>query len=62
MLFAVQKIPEFVVDVDEGLEGLIREYGVGCWVVYVVEHRLVVDEGRWYGLAVKGRWTKDKGQ
>ncbi len=62
MFFAVEKISELIVDVDEGLEGLVREYCVGCWIVHIVKHRLVVDEGRWDGLAVKGQWTKDKGQ
>jgi len=62
MFFAVQKVSKLVVDVNECLEGLVSEYGVGCWVVYIVEHRLVVDEGRWDGLAMKGRWRKDKRQ
>jgi len=62
MFFAVEKISKFVVDVDERLEGLVREYGVRCWVVHVVKHRLVVDERRWDGLAMKGRWTNDNRQ
>ena len=51
MFFAVEKISEFVVDVDEGLEGLVREYRIGNWVIHIIQHRLVVDEGRWDGLA-----------
>ncbi len=62
MLFAVQKISEFIVDVDEGWKRLIRKNRIWNWVVHIVQNRLVVDERWWDGLAMKGRWTNDNGQ
>jgi hypothetical protein len=53
VFFAVQKIPEFVVDVDKSLEGLVGEYRVGNRVIHIVEHRLVIDVRRWDGLTVE---------
>jgi hypothetical protein len=50
MFFTVEKVPEFVVDIDEGLEGLVGEYRIGNWVIHIVKHRLVVDVRRWDGL------------
>ncbi len=62
MFFAIQKVSKFVADVHKSWERLVRKHCVWRRVVHIVEHRLVVDEGRWDGLSEKGRWTKDKRQ
>ena len=62
MFFTVKQVSKFVADVHKSWKRLVGEYRIWRGVVHIVKHRLVVDERRWDGLGVNGRWRKDKGQ